>query len=66
MGECKLIDELEGETKNVILEGFIGEGPGSGLKSIEFKTGTKLLSFCLADTSNGIACKKFFIYRQKK
>ena len=60
MGECKLIDELEGETKNVILEGFIGEGPGSGLKSIEFKTGTKLLSFCLADTSNGIACKKFF------
>jgi DNA polymerase-3 subunit alpha (Gram-positive type) len=60
MGERKLIDELDGETKNVILEGFIGEGPGSGLKGIEFKTGTKLLSFCLADESNGIACKKFF------
>ena len=60
MGERKLIDELDGETKNVILEGFIGEGAGSGLKTIEFKTGTKLLSFCLSDESNGIACKKFF------
>ncbi|MBQ1613491.1 MAG: PHP domain-containing protein, partial [Selenomonas sp.] len=60
MGERKLIDELDGETKNVILEGFIGEGAGSGLKTIEFKTGTKLLTFCLSDESNGIACKKFF------
>ena len=60
MGERRLIDELDGETKNVILEGFIGEGAGSGLKTIEFKTGTKLLSFCLSDESNGIACKKFF------
>ncbi len=60
MGERKLIDELDGEAKNVILEGFIGEGAGSGLKTIEFKTGTKLLTFCLADESNGIACKKFF------
>ena len=60
MGERKLIDELDGEMKNVILEGFIGQGPGSGIKTIEFKTGTKLLSFCLADESNGIACKKFF------
>ena len=60
MGERKLIDELDGEMKNVILEGFIGEGPISGLKTNEFKTGTKLLSFCLSDESNGIACKKFF------
>ena len=60
MGERRLIDELDGEMKNVILEGFIGQGPGSGIKTIEFKTGTKLLSFCLADESNGIACKKFF------
>ncbi|RGS74504.1 PolC-type DNA polymerase III [Mitsuokella sp. AF21-1AC] len=60
MGEVRKIDELEGEMKNVILEGTIGEGPGSGLKTIEFKTGTKLLTFCLADDTNGIACKKFF------
>ena len=60
MGERRLIDELDGEMKNVILEGFIGQGPGSGIKTIEFKTGTKLLSFCLTDESNGIACKKFF------
>ena len=60
MGERKLIDELDGEMKNVILEGFIGEGAISGIKTNEFKTGTKLLSFCLSDESNGIACKKFF------
>lgn len=60
MGERQLIADLEGETKSVILEGFIGEGAGSGLKTIEFKTGTKMLAFCLSDESDGIACKKFF------
>lgn len=60
MGERKRIDELDGEMKTVILEGFIGQGAGSGIKTVEFKTGTKLLSFCLADESDGIACKKFF------
>lgn len=66
MGERKLIDELDGEMKNVILEGFIGQGAGSGIKTIEFKTGTKLLSFCLADETNGIACKKFFTNKRGK
>lgn len=66
MGEVRKIDELEGEMKNVILEGTIGEGPGSGLKTIEFKTGTKLLTFCLADDTNGIACKKFFKTKRGK
>ena len=60
MGERKSIAELDGEIKQVILEGRIGEGPGSGIKVIEFKTGTKLLSFCLTDETDGIACKKFF------
>ena len=60
MGERQLIADLDGETKSVILEGFIGEGAGSGLKTIEFKTGTKMLAFCLSDESDGIACKKFF------
>ena len=59
-GEVRTIDELEGETKNVILEGTIGEGPGSGIKTIKFKTGTQLLTFCIADATNGISCKKFF------
>ncbi|MCI6159213.1 MAG: PolC-type DNA polymerase III [Selenomonadaceae bacterium] len=59
-GEVKTIAELEGETKNIVLEGTIGEGAGSGIKTIEFKTGTKLLTFCLADSTNGISCKKFF------
>ena len=59
-GEARKIDELDGETKNVILEGTIGTGAISGIKTNEFKTGTKLLAFCLADDTNGIACKKFF------
>ena len=60
MGERKPINEINGEMKNVILEGFIGEGAGSGIKTNEFKTGTKMLSFCLSDETNGIVCKKFF------
>ena len=59
-GERKLIDELEGEEKNVILEGWIGEGAISGVRTNEFKTGTKMISFALSDESNGIICKKFF------
>lgn len=59
-GAVKTIDEIEGEEKNVILEGWIGEGAGSGIRTTEFKTGTKMLSFCLTDATNGIACKKFF------
>lgn len=59
-GEVHKIEALSGEMKNVVIEGTIGEGPGSGLRTIEFKTGTKLLTFCIADDTDGIACKKFF------
>lgn len=59
-GERKLIDDLDGEEKNVILEGWIGEGTFSGVRTNTFKTGTQMLSFSLSDESNGIACKKFF------
>ncbi len=55
MGESVHIAELEGETKNVILEGTM-----LSIKTIEFKTGTKMLTFALADETNGISCKKFF------
>lgn len=58
-GDVTTIDDLDGETKNVILEGHIGTGM-SGIKTNEFKTGTKMLAFCLADSTNGISCKKFF------
>ena len=59
-GARKLIDDLDGEEKNVILEGWIGEGSFSGVHTSTFKTGTQLLSFSLSDESNGIVCKKFF------
>ena len=55
MGEAMPIAELEGESKNVILEGTL-----LSLKTREFKTGTKMLTFALADNTNGISCKKFF------
>ncbi|WP_029544466.1 PolC-type DNA polymerase III [Selenomonas sp. AB3002] len=55
MGESMPIAELEGESKNVILEGTL-----LSLKTMEFKTGTKMLTFALADNTNGISCKKFF------
>ena len=60
MGEAHKIDSLDGETKNVILEGRIGTGAKSGIKTNEFQTGSKLLAFCLTDDTDGIACKKFF------
>ncbi len=65
-GEPVSIDDLEGEMKSVVLEGFIGEGQISGIRTNEFKTGTRLLTFCIADSSNGISCKKFFKDREKE
>ncbi len=66
LGEAVDIDSLEGETKSVVLEGMIGEGQISGIRTNEFKTGTKLLSFCIADRTNGISCKKFFKEKEKE
>jgi DNA polymerase-3 subunit alpha (Gram-positive type) len=63
-GPAKCIDDLDGEEKNVILEGFIGEGAGAGIHINEFKTGTKLVSFSLTDKTNGICCKLFLSRRK--
>ena len=60
------IDDLEGEMKSVVLEGTIGDGQVSGIRTNEFKTGTKLLTFCIADSTNGISCKKFFKDKEKE
>ncbi len=65
LGEAITIRDLEGEQKNVTLEGFIGEGAQFGIKTNTFKTGTQLLSFCLADHTDGICCKKFFKGKEK-
>ena len=65
MGEGIPIADLEGEQKNVILEGFIGEGAQFGIKTNTFKTGNQLLSFCIADHTDGICCKKFFKGKEK-
>ena len=59
-GALHKITELVGEIKSVVVEGTIGEGPGSGIRLLEFKSGTKLLTFCISDDTDGIACKKFF------
>ena len=59
-GALHKITELVGEIKSVVVEGTIGEGPGAGIRLLEFKSGTKLLTFCISDETDGIACKKFF------
>ena len=61
MGEVMKIAEADGETKNVIFEGSLGRTDVR-----EFKTGTMLLLFDLADDTNGISCKKFFKEKEKE
>ena len=54
-GEAITISELDGEMKNVIIAGTVGS-----FDVREFKTGTKLLTFDIADDTDGISCKTFF------
>lgn len=54
-GDPVSITELDGEMKNVILAGTVGT-----FDIREFKTGTKLLTFSIADHTDGISCKTFF------
>ena len=60
-GTAISLDQTEGEMKNVILMGTIAR-----VSSREFKTNTKLLLFDLADSTNGISCKKFFKEKEKE
>ena len=60
-GEVTEIRAIEGEMKNLTLEGHV-----SRLNAKEFQTGTCLLYFDLADRTNGISCKKFFKEREKE
>ena len=64
-GEAVPIDSIEGELKSVVAEGIIGRGQVGGIRTHEFKTGTKLLTFSLVDKTNGINCKKFFQGKEK-
>ena len=54
-GEPIPISDLDGEMKSIVLAGIIGT-----FDVREFKTGTKLLTFSLADKTDGISCKTFF------
>ncbi len=60
-GEAVSIDDTDGEMKSVILMGSVGR-----ISSREFKTKTKLLLFDLADSTNGISCKKFFKEKEQE
>ena len=60
-GEAVSIDDTDGEMKSVILTGSVGR-----ISSREFKTKTKLLLFDLADSTNGISCKKFFKEKEQE
>ncbi|MBR2215678.1 MAG: PolC-type DNA polymerase III [Selenomonadaceae bacterium] len=65
-GEAVKIETITEEMKNVVIEGFIGDGAMCGVRTNEFKTGTKLLTFAVADDTNGIGCKKFFKDKEKE
>ena len=53
-GEPQPIGELDGEARNIVLQGTLGE-----VKGFEFAK-TNLLSYNLADDTDGIVCKAFF------
>ena len=65
-GEVKAIDSIEGELKSVVIEGVIGRGQNGGLRTHEFKTGTRMVTFSLVDETNGISCKKFFKDKERE
>ena len=53
-GEAIAINSIDGEMRNIVLHGRI-----FNINSREFNTGTNLLTFDLADDSDGISCKVF-------
>ena len=52
-GDAVPISELDGEARNIVLSGYI-----AGVKGFEFAK-TNLITFNLADDSDGITCKTF-------
>lgn len=64
-GELTKIADIEGETKKIVVAGTIGEGQSFGIRTNEFKTGTRIITFGLADDTDGISCKKFFKPKEK-
>ena len=64
-GEATPVEAIDGELKSVVLEGIIGQGQIGGIRTHEFKTGTKLLTFSIVDKTDGIVCKKFFQGKDK-
>lgn len=53
-GQTIAINSIDGEMRNIVLHGRI-----FNINSREFNTGTNLLTFDLADDSDGISCKVF-------
>ena len=63
-GTVETISEVrkleEGTTRRVIIWGEIGIGDRNGVKLREFRTGTCMVTFALADDTDGIVCKSIF------
>ena len=59
-GNAIPIENIQGEEKRVIIEGYIAEGERTAPRVSTAKTGTKILTFSIVDNTNGISCKKFF------
>lgn len=54
-GDVLHVDELQGERKSIVLEGYM-----TNVKVQEFQSGTRMLFFDLADATNGMSCKYIF------
>ena len=61
VGPAIPIGEMEGESKGVIFEGRL-----VNVDAREFKSGTRMLLFDLADDTDGISCKIFFKDKEKE
>lgn len=54
------IDDIKGEMKSIVIEGFVCKDEQYGVKLSTTKSGIPIVTFGVADASNGIACKHLF------
>ena len=59
-GPVVKIETITPDSGEVVIVGEIGAGDMNGVKIRDTKSGSSIVSFCVTDDTDGIACKKFF------
>ena len=59
-GTVTKISNITDDSGEVVIIGEIGSGDMNGVNMRETKTGSVIVTFCVTDDTDGIACKKFF------